>query len=66
MRQGLTDEQYADLESALRPRLTAEFLATLVEALRIDGHSSDFVETSAFVRNVFHIAGREPPSLEPY
>lgn len=66
MRRELTDDDHSNLESALRPRLTDEFLATLVEALRIDGHSSDFVETSAFVRNVSRIASREPPSLEPY
>lgn len=62
----MTDEEHEALCAKLRPRLTNEFLATLVEAARIDGHSTDWVELKGFLQNVFDIAGKEAPDIEPY
>jgi len=53
-------------EEALRPLLTDVFLSTLVEAARVDGWNTDYVETSEFIRNIFDIAGKKMPDLEPY
>ena len=53
-------------EEALTPLLTDVFLSTLAEAGRIDGWSTDYVETAEFIRNVYSMAGKEPPDLEPY
>lgn len=62
----MTDEEFEQFEDALRPRLTDEFLATLVEAAKVDGNGSDWIETQNFVRNTFHLAGKEPPEMESY
>ena len=55
-------EQFTQREKALIPRLTDEFLSTLLEAVRVDGWSSDYVETSQFVGNLFNLAQKEIPS----
>lgn len=57
----MTDEEFEALRTSLRPRITDEFLATLVEAAKIDGWSNDFIETNRFVASVFEIAGKEMP-----
>lgn len=62
----ITETELAELETKLRPRLTEEFLATLVGAAKIDGRATDYIETSRFVINVFHMAGKEAPNLESY
>lgn len=62
----MNETQLAELQASLRPRLTDEFLATLAEAAKVDGWMTDYIETSRFVRNVFEMAGKEPPDLEPY
>lgn len=62
----MNDEEYETLRAALRPRLTNEFLATLVEAAKIDGNSNDWIEIERFVQNTFDIAGKEAPEMNPY
>lgn len=62
----MTDAEYEALYSKIRPRLTDEFLATLVEAAKIDGNGGDWPATEEFVRNVFEIADKEPPEMVPY
>lgn len=54
-----TDEEYDKLAAELRPRLTGEFLATLIDAAGLS--LSDPVEVDAFVREVFHLAGKTIP-----
>lgn len=61
----MTDEEYKVLQAKLRPRLTDEFLATLVEAARVDG-DSDWNETQSFIQNVFEMAGKDVPLIDPY
>lgn len=58
--------EHDDRIAALRPKLTDEFLSTLVEAAKIDGNGGDWPATLDFVRNVFAIAGKEMPQMEPY
>lgn len=62
----MADEEYEALRVNLRPRLTDEFLATLVEAARVDGNSSDWPATLDFVRNTFDVAGKDMPAIQPY
>lgn len=62
----MTDEQYQALENELRPRLTDEFLATLVEAAKIDGNGGDWPAIKDFVQNTFSIAGKPMPEMKPY
>lgn len=60
---------FDDREIAFRPRLTDEFLATLIEAARIVGWGVDLVEVHSFIRELHTIAGREMPpdeELIPY
>jgi hypothetical protein len=52
---------------ALRPRLTPEFLETLVEAARISGYeNSDYFEVVKFVEWWHERLGLPVPDLEPY
>jgi hypothetical protein len=53
-------------EDNLRPRLTDEFLSTLVEAAKVVGNSVDSVEMRYFVREVFSVAGKSMPEWKPY
>ena len=48
----------------LRPRLTDEFLETLVMAVSYVGWSVDMVETKNFVRECFHLVDKEAPKIE--
>lgn len=48
-----------DRIKALRPRLTDEFLATLVEAAELT--MFDYIEVDGFVSELFQLAGKEPP-----
>lgn len=50
----------------LRPRMTDEFLATLVELARVTGWENDHVEVHAFVSGAFELVDKTPPNLEPY
>jgi hypothetical protein len=61
--------KYADAKAALIPRLTLEFLATLIEAHRTIGWLCDAREVADFVRELHHAAGLQMPSfpeLEPH
>jgi hypothetical protein len=54
---------------SLKPRLTDEFLATLVETAKCVGWGVDYTEVQNFVREVFHLAERPEPTkemCEPY
>jgi len=53
-------------EEFLKLKLTEEFLNVLVEAARVVGHSVDYVEVESFVREVYNIAGKQCPNLDPY
>lgn len=48
-----------DRIAALRPKLTDEFLATLVEAYKIS--LFDDFEVDGFISQLFQIAGKERP-----
>jgi hypothetical protein len=48
----------------LKPKLTDEFLQTLVEAVHIVGWTVDAVETVAFLEEVFALAGKKAPTVE--
>ena len=48
----------------LTPRLTDEFLETLVMAVSYVGWSVDMVETENFVRECFHLVDKEAPKIE--
>jgi hypothetical protein len=61
--------KYSDKLKELKPKLTDEFLATLVEAGKIDGWSTDYIETCSFIQSCFDMADKSTPSieeLEPY
>lgn len=66
----MTDDEYEQFikqkEIDLKPRLTDEFLETLLEAAKIDGWSNDFSEIHSFVKNVFDMAGKELESFSCY
>ena len=62
-------EELSKLESDLKPRLTPDFLQTLVQAARTYGWSGDYTEIYDFVRWCEEIAGKEqskPEALEPF
>jgi hypothetical protein len=59
-----TDE--ADGLERLCERLTEEFLATLVEAVRQYGWAGDYTEVVLFVQWAHHMAEQPVPPLEPY
>lgn len=61
-----SDVEYKRLCDELKPLLTDEFLATLVEAAQIDGNMGDWPATKDFVVTCFYIAGKQPPELKPY
>jgi len=50
----------------LKPLLTPELLAVLLEAVKINGWSGDFCETSSFVQWCHDIAGVDLADFEPY
>jgi hypothetical protein len=55
------------MHERLIPRLTPDFLATLVEAAKTCGwQEGDYWETMAFVRWCHDQVGRVPPDLTPY
>lgn len=62
----MTDAEYEALYARIRPQLTEQFLATLVEAAKIDGNGSDWIATQEFVRNVFSMIGKDAPEMVPY
>ena len=62
----LTELEFALLQKRLKPMLTDEFLATLVEAARTVGNSGDSVAIREFVDDLFDIAGRPLPEHTPY
>lgn len=47
----------AELEAALKKKLTPEFLETLVQAARTVGWGADYVEVSVFVETLHEMAG---------
>lgn len=51
---------------SLRPKLTDEFLSTLVETARRYGWRGDYYEIDDFVTSVFRLARKDPPNIEPY
>ncbi len=53
-------------ERDLRPLLSDEFLAVLVQAARTCGYTVDYVEVEAFFRWCFSLADKEAPDLEPF
>lgn len=58
------DKEYED---ALKPKLTNEFLATLVEAARTCGWSVDHIETQSFVHWCFEVVDKKSPkNLSPF
>jgi hypothetical protein len=55
------------LKAELKSKLTDEFLATLLQAVRTHGWSGDYCETFDFVKDMFRLAGKdELPQLEPF
>lgn len=64
-----TNDKSDQFRDWLRPQLTDEFLATLVEAARVDGYMSNWSRAEdviGFVEEMFGIAGKQPPNLGPY
>jgi len=55
-----------ELELNLKPKLTREFLNTLVEAVKICGWSVDLIESANFVDWCFDLAEVDRVNLEPY
>ncbi|MDD5510622.1 MAG: hypothetical protein PHI12_07430 [Dehalococcoidales bacterium] len=53
-------------EALLKPRMTDEFLSTLVELAKTVGWLLDYVEVEAFVRNAFDFADKKLPDMTPY
>jgi hypothetical protein len=56
-------------EEQLKPRLTKEFLETLVLAARVHGWTGDHTETQSFVRACHYMADVPAPEysdLEPF
>ena len=53
-------------EAELKPMLTDEFLAVLLQAVKTCGWSVDHIESSAFVGWCFEVAGKKWPDMEPY
>ncbi|HEX7861818.1 MAG TPA: hypothetical protein VF773_15900 [Verrucomicrobiae bacterium] len=52
---------------ALKPKLTDEFLATLVEAGKVIGHGVDYSEVLRFIHELHHRVGKQaPPDMDPY
>ena len=62
----LYEEQSAAKLAELKPRLTEEFLATLVECARVDGYGGDYMELHAFVGWCHDAAGAPYPDYQPY
>jgi hypothetical protein len=62
----MTDEEQDELENKLRPQLTDEFLATLVDAARTCGWMEDYIAVEDFVKWAFNVVDKKAPSLEPY
>jgi hypothetical protein len=61
------DEKIKPFEERLKPQLTDEWLATLVEAARTCGWMVDHTETESFIRWCFSLADKEyKGSTEPY
>jgi hypothetical protein len=55
------------LETALKPRLTGEFLSLLTEAARTYGWTGDYEEIYRFVEWAYGLAEIEKPTdLEPF
>lgn len=65
-------EMSAELErqqALLPPELTDGFLATLIQAARVVGWSTDHIVVVEFVQACFGMAGKEPPAdddLRPF
>lgn len=61
----MTENQHIQ---AIKPKVTPEFIDTLVELARIFGWSSDYIEVMSFVRFCSNITGRTltPEDLEEY
>ena len=62
-------EELSKLETDLKPRLTPDFMQTLVHAARTYGWSGDYTEIYDFVRWCEEIAGKaliQPQDLEPF
>ena len=58
----MTDEEHEEMVAGLRPRLTDEFLATLVDAAEVS--LFDDIEVKGFIAQLFQIAGKRlPPHL---
>ena len=60
------DQRAQQKTDALRPLLTPELLAVLVEAVKVHGHSGDFCETSSFVQWCHDVAGLDSAAYEAY
>lgn len=56
----------SERQKKLRPLLTEEFLNTLSEASKIYGWSGDYIEVCQFVEDLYEVAGKDKPDLEPY
>lgn len=56
----------SEKERKLIPLLTDEFLSTLAEAGRVNGWSNDYVEVEHFIQDIYILAGKDPPNLDPY
>lgn len=54
----------AEAEARMKPMLTDEVLATMLEAARVVGWGVDFIESAEFVRACYTIAGKERPVFE--
>lgn len=64
----MSNEEYgrlsAEADAALKPKLTDEFLAVLVQAACTHGWSGDFCATADFVHGMFALAEKECPDLQ--
>lgn len=62
----MNDACEKELENALQPKLTGEFLNTLADAVRTCGWNVDMIESTKFVEWCFNLAGVPIPELDPF
>jgi len=60
------DKKRHEAEELLKPKLTDEFLDTLVQAANTCNWSVDFIEAAYFVDWCFNVAGKPIPPLDVY
>ena len=59
-------QEYEKLSNELQPKLTDDFLETLVQAAKTIGWLVDYFEVEHFVEEVFGVADKKCPDLSPF